>query len=43
MRDRARILFHAKPENDAKLDELIQKRFDEAITKCEQSIAGFGI
>ncbi len=25
-----------KPENDAKLDKLIQKRFDEAITKCKQ-------
>ena len=30
-------------DDPEKLDELIQKRFDEAITKCEQSIAGFGI
>lgn len=38
----AATLDLSKPENDAKLDEMIQKRFDEAITKCEQSIAGFG-
>ena len=43
MTDAAALGDLTKPENDAKLDELIQKRFDEAITKCEQSIAGFGI
>ena len=39
----AATLDLTKEENVTKLEEMIQTRFDDAITKCEQAIAGFGL